>query len=54
MKHLKYGKFLRRWSKLHAHDEKNEAQIGDRVVVMTCRPISKTKGWRLVKVLERQ
>ncbi len=53
-KHWKYGKFMRRRTKLHAHDENNEAVVGDLVQVMECRPISKTKFWRLVKVLVRR
>ncbi len=51
-RHAKYGKYLRRSAKLHAHDEKGEARLGDRVQVMECRPMSKTKKWRLVKVLQ--
>jgi small subunit ribosomal protein S17 len=50
--HVKYGKFIRRTQKLHAHDEKGEAYEGDRVEIMECRPISKTKTWRLVRVVE--
>jgi small subunit ribosomal protein S17 len=50
-KHPKYGKYLRRRTKLHVHDEKNEAKVGDMVQVSACRPMSKTKSWRLVKVL---
>jgi len=50
-KHPKYGKYLRRRTVVHAHDEKNEAGIGDKVEVMACRPISKTKHYRLVRVL---
>ena len=52
VRHPKYGKYVRRSQKLHAHDEKEEARSGDRVQLMECRPISKTKTWRLVKVLE--
>jgi small subunit ribosomal protein S17 len=52
-KHPKYGKFVRKAARMHAHDEKSEARVGDRVQIMECRPISKTKNWRLVKVLER-
>ncbi len=52
VKHPLYGKFIRRSSKLHAHDADNQCKIGDTVVVEQCRPISKTKTWRLVKVLE--
>ncbi len=51
-KHAKYGKYVRKTARLHAHDEKSEAKLGDRVQVMECRPMSKTKNWRLVKVLE--
>lgn len=50
-RHAKYGKYLRRRTRLHVHDEKNEAHVGDQVEVMACRPVSKTKSWRLVKVL---
>ena len=52
-KHSKYGKFLKKNSKLAAHDEKNECNIGDKVRVMETRPISKTKCWRLVEIIER-
>ena len=51
--HPLYGKFIRRRSKLHAHDENNECREGDLVIIQECRPISKTKSWRLVKVLEK-
>lgn len=51
-RHSKYGKTLRRQTKYTAHDEKGEARTGDKVELMECRPISKTKTWRLVKVLE--
>lgn len=53
VKHPLYGKYVRRSTKLHAHDENNECQIGDTVSIAECRPISKTKSWKLVKVLER-
>ncbi len=53
VKHPVYGKFVRRSTKVHAHDESNECQAGDTVMVEQCRPLSKTKTWRLVKVLER-
>jgi small subunit ribosomal protein S17 len=53
VKHPVYGKFMRRSTKVHAHDEGNECQRGDTVMVEQCRPLSKTKTWRLVKVLER-
>ena len=51
--HPLYKKFIRRSTKLHAHDEENVCQEGDRVLIEECRPLSKTKSWRLVKVLER-
>jgi small subunit ribosomal protein S17 len=53
VQHPKYGKYLRRRTVLHVHDEKNEARVGDTVEVMECRPISKTKSWRLLRVLQR-
>ncbi len=51
MKHPKYGKYLKRRGALHAHDEKGEAQVGDVVEIMECRPISKTKNWRLSRIV---
>jgi small subunit ribosomal protein S17 len=53
VKHSKYPKLLQRRSVLHAHDEKNEAREGDLVEIAACRPISKTKHWRLVRVLDK-
>ena len=53
-RHPMYEKYLRRRTKVHAHDEKNEGRIGDVVEVMETRPLSKLKRWRLVKVLRRQ
>ncbi|MCL2435722.1 MAG: 30S ribosomal protein S17 [Lentimicrobiaceae bacterium] len=53
LKHPKYGKFLKRTTKLMAHDEKNECNIGDKVKVMETRPLSKSKCWRLVEIIER-
>ena len=53
VKHEKYGKFLNKTSKFVAHDEKNECNIGDTVRIMETRPMSKTKCWRLVEILER-
>ncbi|MFZ5757589.1 MAG: 30S ribosomal protein S17 [Pseudomonadota bacterium] len=53
VKHPKYGKIVRQSSKIHAHDEKNECREGDLVTIEECRPISKTKAWRLVEVVER-
>jgi small subunit ribosomal protein S17 len=53
VKHPLYGKFVRKSTKVHAHDENNECQIGDVVVVEQCRPLSKTKTWRFVKLVDR-
>jgi small subunit ribosomal protein S17 len=53
VKHPIYGKFVKRSTKLHAHDEKNECGLGDTVTVEECRPMSKTKTWRLVRIDER-
>jgi len=53
VKHPIYGKYIGRSTKVHAHDEANECQVGDVVMVEQCRPVSKTKSYRLVKVLER-
>jgi len=53
VKHPIYGKFVKRSTKLHAHDEQNECQIGDTVSVRECRPLSKSKTWMLVSVDER-
>jgi small subunit ribosomal protein S17 len=53
VKHPKYGKFLNKTSKFVAHDEKNECNIGDTVRIMETRPLSKTKCWRLVEIIER-
>ena len=52
-KHPLYGKFVRRSTKLHAHDENNECQIGDIVKVVETRPYSKSKTWNLVQVVEK-
>jgi small subunit ribosomal protein S17 len=52
-KHPKYGKYLKRRTVLHAHDEKNEAKEGDTVDIAECRPLSKTKHHRLVRIVER-
>ena len=51
--HPKYGKIMKRTVKLHAHDENNEGGIGDTVQVMETRPLSKTKRWRLVQIIEK-
>jgi len=53
VKHPLYGKYLKRTSKLHAHDENNACGIGDTVRVMETRPLSKTKCWRVVEILEK-
>lgn len=53
VKHPIYGKFVRRSTKVHAHDANNECQIGDVVVVEQCRPLSKTKTWKFTKLVER-
>ncbi|MGH8455215.1 MAG: 30S ribosomal protein S17 [Nevskiales bacterium] len=53
VKHPLYGKYLSRRAKLHAHDENNECKIGDLVEVAECRPLSRSKSWRLVKIIER-
>ena len=53
VKHPLYGKFVKRSTKLHAHDENNECSEGDLVTVRQCRPISKQKKWRLVEIVEK-
>ncbi len=52
-KHPKYGKYMKRTQKFHAHDEKNDAKVGDKVLIVESRPLSRTKRWRLMQVLER-
>ena len=52
-KHPIYGKFIKTTNKFHAHDEKNECNEGDMVRIMETRPMSKTKNWRLVDIIER-
>ena len=52
-KHPIYGKFVSKTKKFHAHDEKNECNIGDTVKIMENRPLSKTKRWRLVEIIEK-
>jgi small subunit ribosomal protein S17 len=54
VRHRRYSKYMRRRHVLHVHDEQQEAREGDRVEVMECRKISKTKTWRLVRVIERR
>lgn len=51
--HPKYGKFVEKRTVLHVHDERNESRLGDRVEIVPCRPISRTKTWRVVRVVER-
>ena len=53
VKHPLYGKFVKRTTKVHAHDENNECGLGDKVEIAECRPLSKTKSWTLVKVVEK-
>lgn len=50
--HPKFGKIIKRAKKFHAHDEKNEAKVGDRVSIMETRPLSRLKRWRLVEILK--
>jgi small subunit ribosomal protein S17 len=52
-RHPKYNKFVKRQTVLHVHDEKNESHLGDQVEVMACRPISKTKTYRLLRILHK-
>ncbi len=53
VKHPIYGKFVKKSTKLHIHDENNECGVGDTVQITECRPMSKTKSWALVKVVEK-
>ena len=53
VKHPIYGKFVKKTTKFHAHDEKDECSIGDTVKIMETRPLSKTKRWRLVEIVEK-
>ena len=53
VKHPLYGKVIKRTVKFHAHDENNECGVGDKVEIMETRPLSKTKRWRLVKIIEK-
>jgi len=53
VKHPKYGKYVRRRTKLGVHDERNECGVGDLVEIVECRPYSKAKSWRLVRVLQK-
>ena len=52
VRHPKYGKYLHRQAKFHVHDEENQSKRGDRVEIASCRPLSKTKSWRLVRIVE--
>ena len=54
VRHPVYGKFVKRSTKVHAHDEENVCKEGDTVIVEQCKPISKSKTWRLVKVVSRE
>ncbi len=53
VKHPLYGKFVKKSTKLHVHDENNECSMGDTVQITECRPMSKTKSWTLVKIVEK-
>jgi small subunit ribosomal protein S17 len=53
VKHPIYGKYVKRSTKLHAHDESNQSKIGDKVSIRETRPVAKTKSWALVEILER-
>ncbi|MCA9276731.1 MAG: 30S ribosomal protein S17 [Phycisphaerales bacterium] len=53
-KHPKYGKFVSKRTVLHVHDENNESSIGDIVEIVQCRPISKTKSWKLSRIVEKR
>jgi len=53
VKHPLYGKYVRRSTRLHAHDEENACKTGDVVTIQECRPVSKTKSWKLVSIVER-
>lgn len=53
VKHVIYGKFIKRTTKIHIHDEKNECVVGDFIEIRECRPISKKKSWILVRILQK-
>lgn len=53
VKHPLYGKYIRRSTKLHVHDEENACNEGDEVTISECRPISKSKSWKLVEIVKR-
>lgn len=52
-KHPKYGKYVSRRTRLHVHDEQNDSRVGDTVEIVQCRPMSKTKQWKLLRVVKR-
>ncbi len=52
-RHPKYGKYMRQRQVVHVHDEGNDSKLGDRVEIAPCKPVSKTKSWRVVRVVER-
>ncbi len=52
VKHKRYGKYVKRHTKLYVHDENNQCKVGDKVMISQCRPLSKLKNWQLVKILE--
>lgn len=54
VQHSRYKKYVRRYTNFKAHDENNEAKVGDKVEIMETRPLSKTKRWRLVKILSKK
>lgn len=54
VKHPLYGKYIRRFSKMYAHDDQNDCQVGDLVLIKQSRPMSKTKRWTLVEILKKQ
>jgi len=53
IKHALYGKYIKRSTKVRAHDEENSCGEGDKVLIAECRPLSKTKSWRVIEILER-
>lgn len=53
VQHPKYGKFVKRSTKIHAHDSENQCRVGDIVVIKECKPISKTKAWELLEIKQR-
>ena len=53
IKHALYGKYIKRYTKVRAHDEENSCNEGDKVMIAECRPLSKSKSWRVIEILER-